>query len=187
MALEAARAGVLYQQQQQQDLYPLLLETPLDSFFLPNFSHVENHSWDFDLINDCCYGLINNSHNNINDCVWDYYDHSNSLSPASDPVVLGSINNGVPMAQISSSSTDNDDRQIWAGHEKNYSSPECYAPVVVTRPKRRRARARKNQEDIENQRMTHIAVERNRRRQMNDYLAVLRSLMPDSYVQRVHS
>ncbi|KAI5019088.1 hypothetical protein ZWY2020_043976 [Hordeum vulgare] len=32
--------------------------------------------------------------------------------------------------------------------------------------------------------MTHIAVERNRRRQMNDYLRVLRSLMPGSYVQR---
>jgi hypothetical protein len=33
--------------------------------------------------------------------------------------------------------------------------------------------------------MTHIAVERNRRKQMNEYLAVLRSLMPPSYVQRV--
>uniref|UniRef100_A0A0D3H1H4 BHLH domain-containing protein n=2 Tax=Oryza TaxID=4527 RepID=A0A0D3H1H4_9ORYZ len=32
--------------------------------------------------------------------------------------------------------------------------------------------------------MTHIAVERNRRKQMNEYLAVLRSLMPASYVQR---
>ncbi|KAK3137873.1 hypothetical protein QOZ80_5AG0361560 [Eleusine coracana subsp. coracana] len=32
--------------------------------------------------------------------------------------------------------------------------------------------------------MTHIAVERNRRRQMNEYLRVLRSLMPGSYVQR---
>ncbi|KAI4301830.1 hypothetical protein L6164_035070 [Bauhinia variegata] len=55
---------------------------------------------------------------------------------------------------------------------------------AVTRPKRRRARTRKNKEEIENQRMTHIAVERNRRKQMNEYLSVLRSLMPDSYVQR---
>ncbi|KNA18543.1 hypothetical protein SOVF_069780, partial [Spinacia oleracea] len=55
----------------------------------------------------------------------------------------------------------------------------------MVRPKqRRRARAKKNQEEIENQRMTHIAVERNRRKQMNEYLNVLRSLMPDSYVQR---
>ncbi|XP_054818776.1 transcription factor bHLH94-like [Prosopis cineraria] len=57
------------------------------------------------------------------------------------------------------------------------------APAPV-RPKRRRPKTRKNQQEIENQRMTHIAVERNRRKQMNDYLSVLRSLMPDSYVQR---
>lgn len=50
---------------------------------------------------------------------------------------------------------------------------------------RRRTRAKKNKEEISNQRMTHIAVERNRRRQMNEYLSVLRSLMPESYVQRV--
>ncbi|TKY61468.1 Transcription factor bHLH96 [Spatholobus suberectus] len=52
------------------------------------------------------------------------------------------------------------------------------------RPKRRRTKSRKNKEEIENQRMTHIAVERNRRKQMNEYLSVLRSLMPESYVQR---
>nr|POE53154.1 transcription factor bhlh96 [Quercus suber] len=56
--------------------------------------------------------------------------------------------------------------------------------AMSTRPKRRRAKSRKNKEEIENQRMTHIAVERNRRKQMNEYLSVLRSLMPDSYVQR---
>lgn len=55
----------------------------------------------------------------------------------------------------------------------------------VGRRKRRRAKNVKNKEEIENQRMTHIAVERNRRRQMNEYLAVLRSLMPSSYAQRV--
>ncbi|CAA7027247.1 unnamed protein product [Microthlaspi erraticum] len=52
------------------------------------------------------------------------------------------------------------------------------------RRKRRRTRSNKNKEEIENQRMTHIAVERNRRKQMNEYLAVLRSLMPSSYAQR---
>lgn len=54
-----------------------------------------------------------------------------------------------------------------------------------SRPKRRRSKSRKNKEEIENQRMTHIAVERNRRKQMNEYLSILRSLMPESYVQRV--
>ncbi|KAK3211232.1 hypothetical protein Dsin_015938 [Dipteronia sinensis] len=57
-------------------------------------------------------------------------------------------------------------------------------PPVASRRKRRRTRTTKNKEEVEKQRMTHIAVERNRRKQMNDYLAVLRSLMPPSYVQR---
>lgn len=59
-------------------------------------------------------------------------------------------------------------------------------PQVQGRKKRRRKpRVCKNKEEAETQRMTHIAVERNRRKQMNEHLAVLRSLMPESYVQRV--
>lgn len=66
----------------------------------------------------------------------------------------------------------------------------CTQVEVVTeaetgKRKRRRAKSVKNKEEVENQRMTHIAVERNRRRLMNEYLAVLRSLMPASYAQRV--
>ncbi|KAK8970790.1 Transcription factor bHLH94 [Platanthera guangdongensis] len=54
------------------------------------------------------------------------------------------------------------------------------------RKKRRRSKiSLKNKEASEQQRMAHIAVERNRRKQMNDYLAVLRSLMPPSYINRV--
>ncbi|XAR48534.1 hypothetical protein NMG60_11031385 [Bertholletia excelsa] len=73
------------------------------------------------------------------------------------------------------------------------SSPEAGAgerspvPVAATsggRRKRRRTKSCKNKEELENQRMTHIAVERNRRKQMNEYLAVIRSLMPPSYAQR---
>ncbi|CAL5069683.1 unnamed protein product [Urochloa decumbens] len=52
------------------------------------------------------------------------------------------------------------------------------------RKRRRRQRTVKSAADAECQRITHIAVERNRRRQMNEYLAALRSLMPDSYVHR---
>ncbi|KAI9111325.1 hypothetical protein K1719_017737 [Acacia pycnantha] len=52
------------------------------------------------------------------------------------------------------------------------------------RRKRKRTRPVKNKEEVENQRMTHIAVEWNRRRQMNDHLSVLRTLMPPSYIQR---
>ncbi|PRQ21341.1 putative transcription factor bHLH family [Rosa chinensis] len=72
-----------------------------------------------------------------------------------------------------------------------HSSPEALEtppppppPATTGRRKRRRTRSSKNKEEMENQRMTHIVVERNRRKQMNEYLAVLRSLMPTSYVQR---
>ncbi|VAI50095.1 unnamed protein product [Triticum turgidum subsp. durum] len=58
------------------------------------------------------------------------------------------------------------------------------ASGAAGRRKRRRARSVKNIEEAESQRMTHIAVERNRRKQMNEYLGVLRSLMPASYVHR---
>ncbi|GLT97786.1 hypothetical protein SLE2022_153350 [Rubroshorea leprosula] len=53
-----------------------------------------------------------------------------------------------------------------------------------TKNKRKRPRTIKTSEEVESQRMTHIAVERNRRKQMNEHLRVLRSLMPGSYVQR---
>ncbi|KAM0831299.1 hypothetical protein ACQ4PT_065637 [Festuca glaucescens] len=62
------------------------------------------------------------------------------------------------------------------------AAPEPAA--AAGRRKRRRTKIVKNQEEVESQRRTHIAVERNRRRQMNDYLAALRSLMPSSYAQR---
>ncbi|KAI3685972.1 hypothetical protein L1987_79641 [Smallanthus sonchifolius] len=58
------------------------------------------------------------------------------------------------------------------------------AVAAAGRKKRRRTKSCKNKEELENQRMTHITVERNRRKQMNEYLAVIRSLMPSSYVQR---
>ncbi|KAI0500789.1 hypothetical protein KFK09_019006 [Dendrobium nobile] len=61
--------------------------------------------------------------------------------------------------------------------------PSC-AGAQGKRKRRRRPRSCKNKEEAETQRMTHIAVERNRRRQMNEHLAMLRSLMPESYIQR---
>ena len=57
--------------------------------------------------------------------------------------------------------------------------------VQGRKKRRRKPRVCKNKEEAEAQRMTHIAVERNRRKQMNEHLTVLRSLMPESYVQRV--
>ncbi|KAJ1299041.1 hypothetical protein BS78_01G501300 [Paspalum vaginatum] len=75
------------------------------------------------------------------------------------------------------------------------AAPSAQAPVVPKAERRRkrprpRTRAapppekRKKPEEAETQRMTHIAVERNRRRLMNDHLASLRSLIPSSYIPR---
>ncbi|XP_052208098.1 transcription factor FAMA-like [Diospyros lotus] len=58
------------------------------------------------------------------------------------------------------------------------------SPVTEVKNKRKRPRTTKTSEEVESQRMIHIAVERNRRKQMNEHLRVLRSLMPGSYVQR---
>ena len=55
----------------------------------------------------------------------------------------------------------------------------------ASRRRRRRPKKVKNKEEMESQRRNHIAVERNRRRQMNEYLAALRALMPPSYARRV--
>lgn len=68
------------------------------------------------------------------------------------------------------------------------SEPIDREPNLVTqgrKKRRRRPRVCKNKEEAETQRMAHIAVERNRRKQMNEHLAVLRSMMPESYIQRV--
>ncbi|QCD81910.1 transcription factor bHLH71-like [Vigna unguiculata] len=64
------------------------------------------------------------------------------------------------------------------------SRKQNVAGVQGRKKRRRRPRVCKNKEEAETQRITHITVERNRRKQMNEHLAVLRSLMPESYVQR---
>ncbi|KAI4345370.1 hypothetical protein L6164_012500 [Bauhinia variegata] len=57
-------------------------------------------------------------------------------------------------------------------------------PIQANKIKRKRPRTIKTSEEVQSQRMIHMAVERNRRKQMNEHLRVLRSLMPGSYVQR---
>ncbi|RLN40853.1 transcription factor bHLH57-like isoform X3 [Panicum miliaceum] len=69
------------------------------------------------------------------------------------------------------------------------SAPETRAERRRKRPRPRTRAApppekRRKPEEAESQRMTHIAVERNRRRLMNDHLASLRSLIPSSYIPR---
>lgn len=90
---------------------------------------------------------------------------------------------------ISTSECNQEERPAGSKDEgsKQTQNSKSISHHVVTRERRKRKRTRptKNKEEVENQRMTHIAVERNRRRQMNDHLNVLRSLMPTSYIQRV--
>ncbi|KAK8941858.1 Transcription factor bHLH94 [Platanthera guangdongensis] len=69
--------------------------------------------------------------------------------------------------------------------EKKKTAPtETEGCGFSSKKRRRRLKRSKNKEAAENQRMSHIAVERNRRRQMKDYLSVLRSILPASYVQK---
>lgn len=98
-----------------------------------------------------------------------------------DDQILDKIMTVNSSSNYNSSSPDDDDHGAAAAAEMLM----CNNNNNGRGRKRRRAKGFKNKEEMENQRMTHIAVERNRRRQMNDYLAVLRSLMPPSYAQRV--
>ncbi|KAJ4887253.1 Transcription factor FAMA [Raphanus sativus] len=70
------------------------------------------------------------------------------------------------------------------GEEEEDDRENKNVTTKEVKSKRKRARTSKTSEEVESQRMTHIAVERNRRKQMNEHLRVLRSLMPGSYVQR---
>jgi hypothetical protein len=117
-------------------------------------------------------------------CAGDYWDHELLDAWAAAPPAVGDDYwEDASRDQSSDASTDQLVRQ---GNKAAAAEPPATA-VAAVRRKRRRAKVVKNKEEIESQRMTHIAVERNRRRQMNEYLAVLRSLMPPSYAHRVRT
>ncbi|OIV95118.1 hypothetical protein TanjilG_21508 [Lupinus angustifolius] len=121
-----------------------------------NFNNLEKHEDDDEQVSNITSFLQNNIENN--------YPYGESSSSS---MLIPNMNN---IDEVHVPNNDDDD--------------DIPISSVVSRPKRRRVKSRRNKEDIENQRMTHIAVERNRRKQMNEYLSVLRSLMPQSYVQR---
>ncbi|GAB4844982.1 hypothetical protein Ancab_038375 [Ancistrocladus abbreviatus] len=75
--------------------------------------------------------------------------------------------------------------QYFSGEAHHPAEGGALATAATTAGRRKRQRrSRKNKEEIENQRMIHIAVERNRRKQMNEYLAITRSLLPPPYAQK---
>nr|GEZ85672.1 transcription factor bHLH71-like [Tanacetum cinerariifolium] len=129
-----------------------------------------------------------------------FFYNLHNQNPNSNPNPLSQELEGADMEIMSSNSslTTTTEKmsmavQAYCGgknHEKNYSDNNNNTKSihnnlgVQKKKRRRRPRVCKNKEEAETQRMTHIAVERNRRKQMNEHLAVLRSLMPESYVQR---
>lgn len=90
------------------------------------------------------------------------------------------LNNPASSTFLSEEEAATDQEQLNSGATNLENST-----LLKAKSKRKRGRASKTREEVERQRMTHIAVERNRRMQMNHHLQILRSLMPNSYVQRV--
>lgn len=67
-------------------------------------------------------------------------------------------------------------------------TPLMESETEETSPKTKRQKLASLEETMNTdgpQRISHITVERNRRKQMNEHLSVLRSLMPCFYVKRV--
>ncbi|CAN4108702.1 unnamed protein product [Withania somnifera] len=167
MALEAIT-------QQHQYLYALLGNANCTAGSGSDFDYYNNEAFEF---------LANNQ--NVS-APQDYDDYSNWNSPP--PLLVNSQNEFHQWGQGSSSVFDHN--FTIPAQQDQEEQPQLDSPVEIssstTRQRRTRTRTRtkKNEEEIENQRITHIAVERNRRKQMNEYLSVLRTLMPESYVQR---
>ncbi|CAI0391959.1 unnamed protein product [Linum tenue] len=165
MALEALD---YFFQQQQQEYSPFFTQftskDPLHSFL----GSTPNWASDFDHGGGDCFL----DHHRDDPHNWEKYFLT---LPSTSSIMAENVTVGSPESN-------------GGGNPPSPSSPAATAEAeaVPRRGKkpRRQARSRKNREELESQRMTHIAVERNRRKQMNDYLSVLRSLMPDSYVQR---
>ena len=67
-------------------------------------------------------------------------------------------------------------------NDETTSAPQ-YSSVATTKGKRQKISH--NESSCEEPKISHITVERNRRKQMNEHLSVLRSLMPNFYVKRV--
>ncbi|ONI35236.1 hypothetical protein PRUPE_1G524500 [Prunus persica] len=132
-------------------------------------------SWGCDFISQ--EGQNNHIEQHVLNENWDYC--------SSSPSLLQNVKEWDPNSSPEACTAD---QSVPPGHlsamETPPPPPPPPPPTTTNRRKRRRTRSSKNKEEIENQRMTHIVVERNRRKQMNEYLAVLRSLMPQSYAQR---
>ncbi|KAL0699448.1 hypothetical protein Bca4012_055570 [Brassica carinata] len=121
----------------------------------------------------------------LNDKIEDYNQTHNLMSQEGGECE-GNIGN-VFLEEKENEDEENDNNSVqlrFIGAEEKGDRENKNDTTKEVKSKRKRARTSKTSEEVESQRMTHIAVERNRRKQMNEHLRVLRSLMPGSYVQR---
>ncbi|MCD7447441.1 hypothetical protein HAX54_029707 [Datura stramonium] len=139
-----------------------------------------------ELLNFIIYDTISSNNNldeNNNALLFDHHHDNNNNAYLLKPQEFGSTHEQqyspaasvLPPPETSSRSREKNNLSVAAAAQGGGGG---------RKKRRRRPKICKNKEEAENQRMTHIAVERNRRKQMNEHLAVLRSLMPESYVQR---
>ncbi|KFK37445.1 hypothetical protein AALP_AA4G257800 [Arabis alpina] len=115
----------------------------------------------------------------------EFYSHSPIHSETNhyyyqNPSLEGGLNEAISSQELPLNSIDN------ANTRRKRKNNNLATTSMITKEKRKRRRTKqtKNIEEMETQRMTHIAVERNRRRQMNVHLNSLRSLIPPSYIPR---
>ncbi|KAL1329336.1 hypothetical protein HN51_046465 [Arachis hypogaea] len=126
------------------------------------------------------------SHSPVKSESYELHQQHHQASASASCCVENNNNNTTPTKAITAATEKCGGRGNSNTQEVCQKSQQVGSVATTTRERKKRKRTRpaKNKEDVENQRMTHIAVERNRRRQMNDHLSVLRSLMPPSYIQR---
>ncbi|KDP22173.1 hypothetical protein JCGZ_26004 [Jatropha curcas] len=94
-----------------------------------------------------------------------------------------------PSDEVAVSSKENDETTRLVSQKSTSSSALVESETEQeTSPKNKRQKTTASSEEAINtdgqQRKSHITVERNRRKQMNEHLSVLRSLMPCFYVKR---
>lgn len=95
-----------------------------------------------------------------------------------------------PLDEVAVSSKESEEATRLVSQKSTSSSAPLESETELeTSPKNKRQKTIVSSEEMVNpdgqQRMSHITVERNRRKQMNEHLSVLRSLMPCFYVKRV--
>ena len=95
----------------------------------------------------------------------------------------------VVAAAVSKDINNEDVSRLVSQKSTSSSAPLDSETELETSPKTKRQKLTPTTPEEANpdgqQKMSHITVERNRRKQMNEHLTVLRSLMPCFYVKRV--